>query len=191
MEKNIKKKVAFLGPEGSYTHQVVKNHFDSINFLYLSLNSIEDVFKTLNNKEADFGVVPSENEIVGPIKITHDCLDKYNLNIVTEIDMNIHHCFVSKVKNIENIKSIYSHPSAYEQCKRFLDKNLFSGLNFVPTTSTSIAAKMSLKDKNSAAICSHVAAKIYNIPIMFKNIEDSSFNRTTFLVLSNFNYISI
>jgi len=57
---------------------------------------------------------------------------------------------------------------------------------FIPTKSTAEAAKMAKEDKESAAICSHIAAKMYNLPIMFEKIEDNLANRTRFLILSDF-----
>lgn len=178
-------KIAYLGPEGSYTHQVAESRFGAMGN-YLPLSSIEAVFEVLKNKEAKYGVVPIENNTEGAVGATLDCLKKYDSNIVAEICMDIHHSFATRVNDLSQIKRIYSHPQGYNQCRGFLEKHMLLGVEFVPTKSTAHAAKMANDDKNGAAICSHIAAKIYNLPVLFKTIEDNLANKTRFFVLSDF-----
>ncbi len=181
----LPERVAFLGPEGSYTHQAAESRFGAMSS-YLSLNSIEAVFKVLENKEAKYGVVPIENNTDGAVGITLDCLGKYNSKIVAEIYLDIHHSFATLAEDIKDIKRIYSHPQGYNQCRNFLEEHFLFEAEFIPTKSTAEAAKMAKNDKQSAAICSHIAAKMYNLPIMFEKIEDNLANRTRFLILSDF-----
>ncbi|MFV0481701.1 MAG: prephenate dehydratase [Campylobacteraceae bacterium] len=179
-------KIAFLGPEGSYTHQAAQSRFGAMGS-YLALNSIESVFQVLKNKEAKYGVVPIENNTEGAVGITLDSLRSADeTKIVAEVYMDIHHSFASISENLKEIKVIYSHPQGYNQCRQFLESHMLIDIEFIPTKSTAEAAKMASFDKNSAAICSHIAAKIYNLPIMFEKIEDNSANRTRFLILSDF-----
>ncbi|NLC27800.1 MAG: prephenate dehydratase [Campylobacteraceae bacterium] len=179
-------KVAFLGPKGSYTHQVAQSRFGSMGN-YLSLSSIEAVFRVLANKEAKYGVVPIENNTEGAVGETLDCLDLYDgVKIVAEIYMDIHHSFATKAESVEDIEKIYSHPQGYNQCRKFLEEHQMLEIEFIPTKSTAEAAQKAAIDPNSAAICSHIGAKMYNVPILFGKIEDNLANRTRFLILSDF-----
>ncbi len=177
--------IAYLGPEGSYTHQVAESRFGAMG-RYISLNSIEAVFHVLENKEAKYGVVPIENNTEGAVGITLDCLGKYDSKIVAEIYMDIHHSFATTCESLKDIKKIYSHPQGYNQCRKFLEEHFLMGIEFMATKSTAEAAKLASADKNSAAICSHIAAKLYNVPILFSKIEDNMANKTRFLILSDF-----
>ncbi|MFK0347339.1 prephenate dehydratase [Campylobacter coli] len=177
--------VAYLGPEGTYTHQAARSRFGAMS-RYIALANIEDVFKELSNKEAKYGVVPIENNTEGAVGVTLDCLGKYNeLKIFGEIYMDIHHSFVGINENLKEIKRIYSHPQGYNQCRKFLESHELSNIEFVPSKSTANAAYLASQDKYSAAICSKIAAKLYNVPVLFDKIEDNAANRTRFLILSD------
>ncbi len=178
-------KVAYLGPEGSYTHQVAESRFGAMGN-YISVSSIEAVFHVLENGEAKYGVVPVENNTEGAVGTTLDCLGKFSSKIVAEIYMDIHHSFATVCEDIKCIKRIYSHPQGYNQCRRFLEEHMLLGIEFIPTKSTAEAAQKAAKDPESAAICSHIAAKLVNVPILFGKIEDNMANQTRFLILSDF-----
>jgi len=94
--------------------------------------------------------------------------------------------FATLSENIKEIKKIYSKDIAFGQCHHFLQDLGLDEIEHIPIESTAKAAKLALKDKKSAAICPAVAAKIYNLPIRFDNIEDNSNNRTRFFIISNF-----
>lgn len=179
-------KVAYLGPEGTYTHQAAESRFGAMSS-YLPLATIESVFTKLKHKEAKYGVVPIENNTEGAVGATLDCLGRFEgVKVVAEIYMDIHHSFASTCENLGDIKRIYSHPQGYNQCLKFLDDHLLSSAEFIPTKSTAEAAKFASTEPNSAAICSKIAAKLYNVPILFETIEDNMANRTRFFILSDF-----
>ncbi|MBE0491661.1 MAG: prephenate dehydratase [Sulfurospirillum sp.] len=178
-------KIVYLGPEGSYTHQVAESRFGAMGS-YIALNSVEAVFQVLQNREAKYGVVPIENNTEGAVGITLDCLGKFSSLIVAEIYMDIHHSFATTCEKLKDIKRIYSHPQGYNQCRKFLEEHMLLDVEFVPTKSTAASAKMAADDKDSASICSHIAAKLYNLPILFEKIEDNLANKTRFLILSDF-----
>lgn len=177
--------VAFLGSEGSFTHQAAETVFGAISE-YIPMNSITAVFRSVENKKAKFGVVPIENNSEGVVAETLDLLGASQLKIVAELSMKIHHSLASRALHSNEIERIYSKDIAYAQCRKFIDEIGLRDVEFIPTTSTTKAAEMALNDPNSAAICSHIAAKIYNLPIMFENIEDSGFNETRFVIISDF-----
>ncbi len=178
-------KIAFLGPEGSYTHQVAESRFGAMGN-YISVSSIEAVFHALENKEAKYGVVPVENNTEGAVGTTLDCLGKFSAKIVAEIYMDIHHSFATICEDIRRVKRIYSHPQGYNQCRRFLEEHMLLGIEFIPTKSTAEAARKASEEPEAAAICSHIAAKLCNLPILFAKIEDNLANQTRFLILSDF-----
>jgi chorismate mutase / prephenate dehydratase len=177
--------VAFLGSEGSFTHQAAESRFGAISE-YLSMNSISGVFRAVENKKAKFGVVPIENNSEGVVAETLDLLGRGELKIVAELSMKIHHCMASRALHSNEITKIYSKDIAYAQCKKFIDEMGLGDVQFIPTASTTKAAELALADTSSAAICSHIAAKINKLPVMFENIEDSGFNETRFVVVSDF-----
>lgn len=187
VSRNLEKaeKIAFLGPEGSYCHQAAMSRFGAMS-AYMPLANIEDVFKELDNKEAKYGVVPIENNTAGAVGISLDCLGKYEkIKIFAELYMDIHHSFVSLNENLKEIKRIYSHPQGYEQCRNFLESHGLDQLEFIASKSTANAAFLASKDESSAAICSKIAAKLFNVPVLFETIEDNAANRTRFLILSD------
>ncbi len=180
-----KERIAFLGPIGTYTHQAAESRFGA-NARYLPLLNIEAVFKAVVNKEAKYGVVPIENNTEGVVGITLDSLKKYDVKIVAEICMDIHHSFASIEDDVTKIKRIYSHPQGYNQCLNFLETHNLIDVEFIPTESTAKAAELASEDKLSGAICSKIAAKINNLPLLFEKIEDNLANRTRFIIISDF-----
>jgi len=178
-------RIAFLGPLGTYTHQAAESRFGATG-KYLPLLNIEAVFKSIFFGEAKYGVVPIENNTEGIVSVTLDSLRKYDVKIVNEVMMEVHHSFASLSDNINQIKRIYSHPQGYHQCKTFLEEHNLLDVEFIPTESTAKAAQMAKEDNESGAICSHIAAKLYNLPLLFARIEDNEANRTRFIVISDF-----
>lgn len=181
----LPEKIAYLGPEGSFTHQAAESRFGAMSD-YLSLNSIASVFKTLEAKRAKFGVVPIENSRDGIVGETLDLLSKSSVKIVAELYMPIHMSFATKVEHLEDIKKIYSKDKGFGQCREFLSEHNLNNVELIPVESTAKAAILAAQEKYSAAICSHIAAKLYCIPTMFENIEDSIDNTTRFIILSDF-----
>jgi chorismate mutase/prephenate dehydratase len=178
-------RVAFLGPIGTFTHQAAESRFGATG-KYLPLLNIEAVFKSVSFIESKYGVVPIENNTEGIVSVTLDSLKKYDVKIVNEIFMDIHHSFASINEDISKIKRIYSHPQAYNQCKTFLEEHSLIKAEFIPTESTAKAALLAKEDKESGAICSHIAAKLYNLPLLFAKIEDNEANKTRFIVISDY-----
>jgi len=181
----LPERIAYLGPEGSFTHQAAESRFGAMSD-YLSLNSIESVFKTLEAKRAKFGVVPIENSRDGIVGETLDLLAKSSMKIVAELYMPIHVSFATKADKLESITKIYSKDKGFGQCREFLSEHGFTDIEQIPVESTAKAAILASDDESAAAICSHIAAKLYGVPTMFENIEDEEKNETRFVILSDF-----
>jgi chorismate mutase/prephenate dehydratase len=181
----LPERIAYLGPEGSFTHQAAESRFGAMSD-YLSLNSIASVFKTLEAGRAKFGVVPIENSRDGIVGETLDLLAKSPMKIVAELYMPIHMSFATKAEKLENITKIYSKDKGFGQCRDFLSEHGLINVEQIPVESTAKAAILAARDPNSAAICSHIAAKLYGVPTLFENIEDAVDNTTRFIILSDF-----
>ena len=181
----LPEKIAYLGPEGSFTHQAAESRFGAMSD-YLSLNSIHAVFNAMESKRAKFGVVPIENSRDGAVGETLDLLAKSSYKIVAELYMPIHLSFVTSARHLKDVKRIYSKDKGFGQCRDFLLEHELQDIEQIPVESTAKAAKLAAADPEAAAICSHIAAKLYNVPNMFENIEDVDTNTTRFVILSNF-----
>jgi chorismate mutase/prephenate dehydratase len=181
LEKELK--VAYLGPPASFTHIAVLEKFGS-QIKCVSESSIKDVFLVVEKKEADYGVVPIENSTEGVINHTLDMFLNSNLSICAEIYINVSHNFLSRGE-LKDIKRVYSNPQAFAQCKIWLRNNLKTDLEFIEVSSTTYAAELAQKDKNSAAIASKLAAERYGLKILFENIQDNPDNKTRFLVIGD------
>jgi chorismate mutase/prephenate dehydratase len=181
----LPERVAYLGPEGSYTHQAAESRFGGVSE-YMPMSTISNVFKTVASGRAKYAVVPIENNIEGIVGETLDNLAQTPLKIVAEVIMPIHHAFVTMHDKTSDIKKIYSKDIAFNQCKNFLSDYNLESAEKIPVESTAKAAKIAATEPGSAAICSHIAAKLYGVPTLFENIEDSEENRTRFVILSDF-----
>lgn len=174
-------KVSYLGPEGTYTQLAAKNHFGS-SILAMPCPSVEEVFASVEKRDSHYGVVPVENSTQGIVSSTLDMFMKSNLRISGEIELLINHNILSKSKSINDIKKIYAHPQSFSQCKQWISKNI-PNAEKINSSSNAEAALISAEESNSASIASEVAADIYKLNILNKNIEDNQNNSTRFLVI--------
>ncbi len=181
----LPERIAYLGPEGSFTHQAAESRFGAMSE-YLSLGSIQAVFSTIEAGRAKFGVVPIENSRDGVVGETLDLLAKSSMKIVAELYMPIHMAFATKSEHLSQITKIYSKDKGFGQCREFLLEHGLDTIEHIPVESTAKAAILAESEPNSAAICSHIAAKLYGVPTLFENIEDTQNNTTRFVILSDF-----
>lgn len=184
------KRIAYLGPEASFTHIATEGLFP--NRSLLPCVTIPDCIERVSSGEVEFAVVPLENALEGSVPLTIDYLfHDANLYIVGEILLKIQqHLMVNKeqVKNWHNIEGIYSHPHAIAQCHKYLFYR-FSNVPLHHMTSTAAAAQYVSEnpDKCIAAIGNLYSAHKYDLAIVEKNIHDFHFNHTRFVVLSKEN----
>ena len=174
-------KIAYLGPKATYTHMALRQHFGSA-VEAIPVESIEETFKAVEHGKAPYGVVPVENSTEGVVTHTLDRFVDSQLNIVSEIYMNIAHCLLSKNSDPSSITRVYSHPQSFSQCRQWLNNN-FNHAERQETSSNSRAAELAAQDKSSAAIAGEVAAGVYNLNILQSHIEDNPENMTRFLVI--------
>ncbi len=172
--------ISFLGPKGTFTHEVANLIGDEL----IPYCTIPAVMESVAGGEVDFGVVPIENSIEGPVGITLDSLaHKFDLKIYNEIIIPINqNLIVNPGCRMEDIRDVYSHAQAIAQCQKFISSH-----NIQPhyAISTANAAKSIIGDESKAAIGNVKAAEIYNLDILRENIQDTDNNETRFIVLSN------
>ncbi|GGB90714.1 prephenate dehydratase [Dyadobacter sediminis] len=180
----LPERIAYLGPEGSFSHQAAESRFGGMSE-YLVLPTIHSVFESVETGRAKFGVVPIENNQEGIVIETVDFLRDKDLSIVAEVLLEVHFTFASQSDTLRNIRRIYSKDIAFRQCGKFLNEYLDGmGIELIPVESTAKAAKLASQEVDSAAICSSISASLFGVPILFDNIEDSNQNRTRFLILA-------
>ena len=181
----LPERVAYLGPEATFTHQAAESRFGAMS-AYLPIGSIKGVFREVDSGKAKFGVIPIENNSNGIVSDTIQCLSQYDLKIIAEVVVEIHHVLASTADELRQVKRIYSKDIAFGQCSQFLEDFGLDEVEQVPVESTAKAAKLAAKEPYSAAICASVAATMYNLPILFENIEDDGENKTRFFIVSDF-----
>ncbi|HEY5774589.1 MAG TPA: prephenate dehydratase [Xanthomonadales bacterium] len=174
-------KIAYLGPEGTFTQQAVNQHFGH-SVQALGVTGIDDVFAQVESSEADFGVVPVENSNQGIVSHTLDRFVDSDLKICGEIEMAIHHNLLSQAKSLAQIERIYSHQQSLSQCKNWIRQHLPEA-ECIAVSSNAEAARRVRHSPDAAAISSQSAAEIYGVPVLFARIEDRADNATRFLVI--------
>jgi chorismate mutase/prephenate dehydratase len=142
-----------------------------------------EVFESVKSGTVPNGVVPIENSIEGSVNQNYDLFLAYDLKVCGEVAIKLAHVLIANPKTeLENIKTVYSHPQALAQCRSYLEKHKWE---IIPAYDTAGSVKL-IKEKgltNAAAIASEKAADLYFMKILARNIADNPSNYTRFLVL--------
>lgn len=178
-------KVAYLGPEGSFSHQAAFHEFGGSAGL-MSVGSVEEVFEEVEKERADFGIVPVENSIEGSVGSVLDMFLKSELRVSSEFFQKISHFLISKSGEIKDVEVVASHPQALGQCKKWLSEHL-KHIEFRETASTARAAQFASRDKKIAAVAGELSALVYKLKVVEKHIEDNPSNTTRFWVIGREN----
>lgn len=171
--------ISFLGPKGTFTHEAASRLGDNL----IPYCTIPAVMESVANGESEYGMVPIENSIEGPVGITLDSLaHKFDLKIFKEIILPINqNLIVNPGTKMEYIEDVYSHSQAISQCQEFISQNKIRPHYAVSTAS---AAKSIIGDKTKAAIGNSKAAELYGLEILKPDIQDTDNNETRFIVVS-------
>ena len=171
--------ISFLGPKGTFTHEAANMFGDDL----IAYCTIPAVMESVSNNETEYGIVPIENSIEGPVGITLDSLaHKFDLKIFNEIIIPINqNLIVNPGCCMEDIEDVYSHSQAIAQCREFILQNRIQPHYAV---STANAAKSIIGDNSKAAIGNSKAAELYGLEILQSNIQDVENNATRFVVVS-------
>ena len=178
------KRLAFLGPQGTFTEQAAFAYDSQAS--PLPYPSVDEAARAVEEGEADEAVVPIENSLQGSVTTTLDLLiHESSLYIRNELILPITHCLLSKAEvDLNEVKVVYSHPQALAQCGRFLRENL-PNAELVASLSTAAGVEdMQPSDTPAAAIATERAATLYGASILARRIEDNPNNVTRFVVLA-------
>jgi chorismate mutase/prephenate dehydratase len=180
LEKRVR--VAYLGPEGTFSQMAVKQQF-GLSARATPIGTIPAVFEEVERGNADFGVVPVENTTEGGIIHTFDTFLDSDLRISAEIALEVHMCLLARAGlELPQIERVYSLPVAAGQCRRWLATNL-PRATVVEARSTADGARLAHDDVRGAAVAAEIAARLYDLAVLRRNIEDSAHNMTRFLVV--------
>jgi chorismate mutase/prephenate dehydratase len=176
-------KVAYLGPEGTFTQQAVHKQFGH-SVRALPLTSIEEVFHEVEAGTADFGVVPIENSSEGTVNNTLDMFLTSPLGICGEVELRIHHNLMGDMAALADVQRVCAHPQALAQCRGWLAENM-PGVERVPVSSNAEGARRARDETGTAAIGPMAAAELYGLNVLVPEIEDRADNTTRFLVIGH------
>lgn len=178
-----KKRVAIQGELGAFSQQAVEqllgNRAEVVPFA-----RFEEAFKALRGRRVDAAVIPIENTLAGSVHENYDHLLHFKVHIAAETNVRIvHNLIAAPGVRLKDIRKVYSHPVALNQCLRFFSRN--PKLERVPYYDTAGSVKMVMSEnlRDSAAIASSVAASIYGATILRRSIEDDRRNFTRFFLL--------
>jgi len=173
-------KIAYLGPEATFTHQAARNKFGA-SVDYVPSSTIGEVFDRVQNRTVDYGVVPIENSTEGAVTHTFDQFASTPLKICAEIYLPISLTLLSKQARDE-VTQIFSKQEAFGQCRSWLRTHM-PNATLSPVESTAHAVQLALETPGSAAIASAMASDMYKIEVLATNIQDIQGNTTRFLVI--------
>lgn len=175
-------RVAFLGPEGTFTQQAAIKHFGHA-VESVPLGAIDEVFREVEAGAAHYGVVPVENSTEGAINHTLDSFLEHDMVICGEVELRIHHhLLVGETTKTDKITRIYSHAQSLAQCRKWLDAHMPMAER-IAVSSNAEAARRVHGEWNSAAIAGEMAAQLYDLEILEQKIEDAPDNSTRFLII--------
>jgi len=177
-------KVSFQGERGAYSEAAARLFFTE-EIETIPFPTFSEVLESTISDKTEYSVLPVENSLEGSVGESYDLLYSTTLNAMGEIYHRIEHCLIGN-GNLENVDTVYSHPQALGQCRKFIQKY---HMKTVPAydTAGSVGIIREINKNNVACIASKTASKIYSVPIISENIADSLNNYTRFLVLSKKN----
>jgi chorismate mutase/prephenate dehydratase len=176
-------RVVYQGEPGAYSEMAAIDFFGP-DVGAKGLVQFEDVFQALKNGEADYGVLPIENNSTGAIRQIYDLLTHYDCFMVGETTVAIRHCLMALPgTKLKDIQTVYSHEQGLFQCEAYLNQHNWRQ---VPQADTAGSANMvsSCGDRTKAAICSRRAAELYGLEILAEDINSNVNNTTRFVVVS-------
>ena len=175
--------VACQGVEGAYSQIAAEKLFKNPFIMYFK--NFEGVFTAIEKGLCQYGVLPLENSTAGSVKKVYDLMIRHNFSIIRTFRLKIDHNLLAKPgTGISDIKEIYSHEQAINQCSEFLQT--LTGVNIIPVANTAIAAEMVSKSdrKNIACLSSRNCMELYNLECLASSIQDKGNNHTRFICIS-------
>ncbi|UJF18939.1 prephenate dehydratase [Vibrio sp. SS-MA-C1-2] len=180
-------RVAFLGSQGSYSNLASRSYFSrkQTQLIELSCPSFKKIIRTVEEGNADYGVLPIENTSSGSINEVYDVLQHTSLSIVGEITQPIDHCLLTTGETTLNrIKTLYSHPQPHQQCSEFISTLGNIKLEYCPSTAEAMEHVKHLNSLEVAAIGNATSGELYGLTPLQKEISNQNDNFTRFIIVA-------
>ena len=173
--------VSFQGERGAYSEAAAISFFKE-KVETVPLPTFAEVLESTQKDKTEYSILPVENSIEGSVGESNDLLNETSLNVVGERYQKIQHCLIG-FGSLEKIDTVYSHPQALGQCRKFIQENNFKT---IPTYDTAGSVKIikEINKENVACIASRQASEIFQVPVIVEDIADNPKNYTRFLILS-------
>lgn len=175
--------IACQGVEGAYSQIAVEKLFRQPTITYVK--QFEEVFDAIDKGICRYGVLPLENSTAGSVNKVYDQMMKYNFTIVRSVRVKVSHCLLAQpgVK-MEEIREIFSHEQAINQCADFLKQH--PEIHVTPCANTAMAAQMVAQSqrRDIAALSSHNCAHLYGLQTLANSVQDKGNNYTRFICIS-------
>ena len=175
--------VACQGVEGAYSQIACEKMFKNPFIMYFK--NFDGVFQAIEKGLCKYGILPIENSTAGSVKKVYDLMIHHNFSIVRTFRMKVdHNLIANRGAKLSDIKKIYSHEQAINQCSEFLKG--VPGVQIIPVENTAVAADMVAKSGmlDVAAISSHACEELYGLKSLADSIQDKGNNRTRFICIS-------
>lgn len=178
-------KVGYQGVKGAFSEGAVKIFFKGEEYEDIGYSDFISIFEDVESGKLDYAMIPVENTTTGIIARTYDHFQNYNVSIVGELVLPIRECLiVNPGTGIEDIKEVYSHPEALNQCQGLFVKYPQMTSCAYEDTALSVGYIKENGDKSKAALASELAAEVYGMEVLIPNVQDSDVNMTRFLCLT-------
>lgn len=179
--------IAFQGMPGAYSDLACRTAKPDLETI--PCNSFETTFAAVKEKKADLAMIPVDNTIAGRVADVHHLLPKSRLHIVGEHFQEISHCLVALPEaKLQDLTDIHSHIHAIPQCREFIKRHNLKS-HVAADTASGAANLRKWNDLSQAAIASELAAQIYDLQILKRDIQDHELNTTRFLILARDNFV--
>ena len=173
--------VSFQGEPGAYSEAAARSFFEG-DIRTVPHATFAQVLESTSRGDTEYSVLPVENSLEGSVGESYDLLYSTPLNATGEIYHRIEHCLIG-TGNMDEVDTVYSHPQALGQCRRFIEEH---DIKTIPSYDTAGSVKIvkDLGKKNCACIASREASQIHGVPVIVKDIANNPNNYTRFLIMS-------
>jgi chorismate mutase/prephenate dehydratase len=177
--------VAYLGGPGTYSHEAATAHFADryAGFEPHACRDFGAIVKAVSEGVADYGVLPIENTIIGGISEAYDLLLENSLQIVGEHHQRVEHCLVGRATSLAPVKTVYGHPQALAQCRRYLSRRGDIIQKYAASSTTAIRHAMD-EGESVAAVASASAAALFGLNVITTGVADHAENFTRFVIVA-------
>ena len=175
--------VACQGVEGAFSQIACEKIFKNPFIMYFK--SFDAVFSSIEQGLCQYGILPIENSTAGSVKKVYDLMIRHSFSIVRSFRLKIDHNLLALPgSKLEDIREVYSHEQAINQCSEFLQK--LTGIRIIPVENTAVASEMVAKSGRNdvAAISSRSCAELYGLKVLESSIQDKGNNYTRFICIS-------